>query len=64
MKKIIKEGTKRKITCEECGCLFSFEEEDTCHAELDVRFAGMPAGHKTFVTCPQCESEIVLEQTR
>lgn len=28
MIKIIKHGTKQKLTCEECGCLFSFEETD------------------------------------
>ena len=68
MKKIIKEGTRRKITCEECGCLFSFEDEDTYHTELYrnecERVTEMKAGYKTFVTCPQCESEIVLEQTK
>lgn len=68
MKKIIKEGTKRNITCEECGCLFSFEDEDIYHNELHrnecEKVTEIKAGYKAFVTCPQCETEIVLEQTR
>lgn len=28
MIKIIKPGTKEKISCNSCGCLFSYEKED------------------------------------
>ena len=28
MIKIIEKGTKHKIRCKDCGCLFSFDDED------------------------------------
>jgi Fe2+ or Zn2+ uptake regulation protein len=68
MKTILKEGTKRRATCDECGCLFSFESEDIYHIEKQsdkfFTVAGIKHGYKMYVTCPQCEHEIVLEATR
>ena len=70
MKTILKAGTKRKTTCEECGCLFSFETEDIYHFEYHndnddfTQVEGFKHGYKMFVTCPQCEHEVVLEATR
>lgn len=55
MKTIIKRGTKIITTCKDCGCVFSYESEDVLEKSLD--------GYQTFksyITCPQCENEIVL----
>ena len=68
MIKIIKEGTKKKCTCDECGCLFSYDIEDICHRENyrneDCYVNGAKEGHKKLIICPQCKCEIVLEATR
>ena len=62
MIKIIKEGTRKIVKCPNCGCEFSYEEEDIEKDGLLVNnsvFIG-----KTWVVCPQCGKEIVLERTR
>lgn len=53
MIKIIKEGTRKVAKCEYCGCEFSYE--DIQHVKH---------GYMTYVVCPQCKKELVVEQTR
>lgn len=55
MIEIIKHGTKRKTTCEECGCLFSFEGTD---------FKPQKDSIKKAIDCPQCGHEIVFFNVR
>ena len=66
MIKVIKEGTKQTITCEDCGCYFSFEEEDLKF--MDYRNgtfqSGIKYGYKKYVECPQCKKKICIEQTK
>lgn len=60
MIKIIKSGTRQTKTCLNCGCVFSFEDEDIQGVDT-----GHPiAGYHTSIKCPQCKTEIVLEATR
>jgi len=59
MKTIIKRGTKEVTTCKNCGCVFSYESEDMFEKDLDNYKA-----FKRYTFCPQCESEVVLMQTR
>ena len=49
MIKIIEPGTRTITKCTECGCKFSYENEDIV---------------KTLVACPQCGKEIVLKAMR
>ena len=58
MIKILKEGTKKKCECYECGCLFSFDKED-----VKMR-KGEFGGEKSSINCPQCSTEIILNSTR
>lgn len=58
MIKIIKKGTRQKIECEECGCYFSFDEEDIEKAPSALSLLSSKA--KTIV-CPQCENAIYLD---
>ncbi len=58
MKTIIKKGTKQKMKCSDCGCEFSYEQEDIERKEFDT------ARYKVFVKCPQCESVCIIKQTR
>ena len=62
MIKIIKEGTIKITKCSNCGCKFSYEEEDIGKDGLFANnsiFIG-----KTWIVCPQCGKEIVLETPR
>ena len=56
MIKIIKHGRKpREITCKnpDCGCVFTFEKEDTKLVELGDWYGGT-GKFKTVVNCPDC----------
>ena len=60
MIKIIERGTKTIGECENCGCRFSYENEDIEKDGLwanNLVFIG-----KIFVVCPQCCKEIVLKE--
>ena len=62
MIKIIKEGTRKIEKCQNCGCEFSYEEEDI---EKDGTLLNNSVFlGKTWVVCPQCGKEIVLSTTR
>ena len=56
MIKIIKEGTRKIEKCPNCGCEFSYEEEDLHIDPISKEWIG-----KTWVVCPQCGKEIVFE---
>ena len=61
MIKIIEPGTRTITKCAECGCKFSYENEDIEKDGLwanNLVFIG-----KIFVVCPQCGKEIVLTTT-
>lgn len=52
MIKIIEPGTRTVTKCAECGCKFSYENEDIEKAEIfpnNLMFI-----KKTWVVCPQC----------
>lgn len=59
MIQIIKKGTRTKATCEECGCVFSYEEED-----IESRKHSFYGAPETFIRCPQCECIKMLTQPR
>ena len=62
MIKIIKEGTRKITKCPNCGCEFSYEEEDI---EKDGTLLNNSVFlGKSWVVCPQCGKEIVLTTTR
>lgn len=68
MIKIIKRGTRQQATCDKCGCIFSYEEEDIKHLENhngEYRFYdGTKHGYKNYVICPQCNNDFIVSQTR
>ena len=62
MIKIIEPGTRTITECAECGCKFSYENEDI---ETDgLLFNNLAFLGKTWVVCPQCGKEIILKTTR
>ena len=50
MIKIIKEGTKKIAKCPNCGCEFSYEEEDVLRDTVFTK--------EIHVNCPQCNEAI------
>ena len=50
--KILRHGTKKVITCQNCGCFFEFEKEDTKTMQLKYN------EYKQYVNCPDCQTEI------
>lgn len=62
MIKIIEKGTRHKIRCKDCGCLFSFDDEDmnirtgSCICVMEIC-----KKHYETIVCPQCNNEIVLD---
>ena len=61
MIKIIKPGTRQTTTCLNCGCIFSFEDEDI---QKEDNFNHPMTRFRKIIKCPQCKTEIVLEATR
>ena len=55
MIKAIERGTKTVTKCAECGCKFSYENEDIKDLLLAVI---------SYIECPQCGKEIILKITR
>lgn len=53
--KIIQHGRLRKCACFNCGCIFSFEREDTTKEEL----VGI-LEYATCVECPECEERNII----
>lgn len=64
MIEIIKRGTKKTCTCNECGCYFSYEDEDVENVYQGSYFSVSEMNHKNTIRCPQCESVITLNQTK
>ena len=65
MIEIIKRGTKKTHRCNECGCLFSYEEEDVETRYTSSNVFGVVANLATnIIKCPQCDTEIILSQTK
>lgn len=64
MKTIIKPGIKTyKTTCEQCGCEFTYQDEDiiTSKGYFDVDKALTLSEE---VTCPDCGNNIFLRGTK
>ena len=59
MIKIIKRGTRTTKECPKCGCLFSYEEEDTKTDSCGLGI--MPVYYEKYINCPQCKNHITLE---
>ena len=60
--KIIKEGKKKekeifKKTCEKCGCIFEFEEEDL-HIDYRLCLTTYPSQYQRYIICPCCGNRI------
>ena len=58
MIKIIRKGTRKIQECKECGCLFSYEEEDVKTKSIMLVY------YEKYINCPQCKKNITLEEIK
>ena len=68
MIKILKPGTKKEVTCDKCGALLSYDENEDVKEERIKAFAtnilsGIEYKQK-YIICPQCENKIIMRPTR
>lgn len=52
--KIIQHGRLRECACFNCGCIFSFEREDTKEELVGI------SKYVTCVECPECEERNII----
>ncbi len=64
MIKIIRKGTRKVQECKECGCLFSYEEEDVKTKTGSDCLGIMPVYYEKYINCPQCKKNITLEEIK
>ena len=62
MIKILREGNKKQVECNDCGALLQYEGEDI-HCE-EIYTSPMKYYNRRYITCPQCKNKIILEATR
>lgn len=55
MIKIIEHGNKRRIICNECNCIFTYEKEDVV-----CKNSG-PNELESYVICPDCGNHLLLQ---
>jgi DNA-directed RNA polymerase subunit RPC12/RpoP len=62
MIEIIKQGTKNRVECNNCGALLSYTIEDIKEEEIYITQRDSYA--QKYLTCPQCNSKILLQSVR
>ena len=62
MIEIIKEGTKNRVECNNCGALLSYTVSDIKEEEKYV--TQVVSHNQKYIMCPQCNEKIVLESKR
>jgi ribosomal protein S27E len=62
MIEIIKQGTKNRVECNNCGALLSYMLEDIKEEEKYVTQRDSYA--QKYLKCPQCNNKIVLQSAR
>lgn len=58
MIKVLREGTKRKIECNNCGALLQYEKEDIQEQQITLN------AYYEYIICPECKYRIGLRGTR
>lgn len=57
MIKIIHYGTRKKIECEDCGTIFSYDYGDVSEEKIKI-------GWKRYVICPVCNKKVITEASK
>lgn len=68
MIKIIKPGTLREVTCNNCGAVLRYDATEDVKTENVESFLGDSVGaykrQQQYIICPQCKNKIVLNAVR
>lgn len=68
MIKIIKHGTLREVTCNNCGSVLRYDTtEDIKTEDINSFLANSVGVYKVtqpYIICPQCKNKIVLNAVR
>jgi DNA-directed RNA polymerase subunit RPC12/RpoP len=62
MIEIIKEGTKNRVECSNCGALLSYTIDDINQEENYI--TQRDSYIQKYIICPQCNNKIVFESKR
>lgn len=60
MIEIIKQGTKNRVECNNCGALLSYQTDDVRENYYGRTFLG----YEKYIICPQCSNRIILEASK
>ena len=60
MTRILKKATNdpRQVRCEECGCLFTYDNEDIKTERLHT----LTIMNESYILCPCCGSEVLIDR--
>ena len=66
MIKILKPGTKKEVTCDKCGALLSYDEnEDVKEENIKKRCSTIIPSEfrykQKYIICPQCKNKIIFQ---
>lgn len=61
MIEILKQGTKRNVTCNNCGAELRYDIKDVIDTPYNCAFTNQ---RQTKIVCPCCNQDIILESTR
>lgn len=68
MIQVIQHGNKKRIVCQNCGALLSYDEKEDVKNENIKSFAtncvDAFSSKQAFIICPQCHNKVVLTATR
>lgn len=68
MIKIIKPGTLRKVTCNNCGAVLRYDTTEDMKTENVKSFLAncveVYKRQQQYIICPQCKNKIVLNAVR
>ena len=62
MIEIIKQGTKNRVECKNCGALLSYTVDDVREEEKYI--SQRDSYTQKYIMCQQCNNKIVLEAER
>lgn len=62
--KILKQGTKKKVECPECGSLLSYDAAEDVETGNEKRYGELYNRRYEYITCPCCKQKIILRAER
>ena len=70
MIQVIQHGNKKRIECQNCGALLSYDEQEDVQkgtsktTVLSCSGKGSVTRSEKYIICPQCKNKIVIDAVR